>query len=166
MRRTLLTATAVLVVLGIGAWGQTKPSAVGTWKVDIAHSEFGSGEKPKSITVVILKDTPEMLSWRVHGVDGKGKAFAYSWSGPEDGTMHPVMQNGKEISKQSAKREDDGAMLRHGEDADGSSFDARSRMSEDGNTMHEETSEKDKDGKEWKGKSVYVRVSGKKKTTS
>jgi len=166
MRRILLTATVVGVLLGIGAWGQTKHSAVGTWKVDIAHSEFGAGEKPKSITVVVLKDTPAMLSWRVRGVDGNGKAFAYSWSGPEDGTMHPVMQDGKEISKQSAKREEDGAMLRHGEDPDGSSFDARSRLSEDGNSMNEETTTKDKDGKESKQKAVYVRVPMKKKTAA
>jgi hypothetical protein len=82
MRRILLTATAVGVLLGIGAWGQAKHSAVGTWKVDIAHSEFGAGEKPRSITVVVVKDTPAMLSWRVRVVDGNGKAFAYSWSGP------------------------------------------------------------------------------------
>lgn len=166
MRRILLTATGVCVLLGIGAWGQSKHSAVGTWKVDIAHSEFGAGEKPKSITVVILKDSPQMLSWRVRGVDEKGKAFAYSWSGPEDGSMHPVMQNGKEISKQSAKREDDGALLRHGQEADGSTFDARSKLSDDGNTINEETSGKDKDGKEWKNKAVYQRVSMKKKTAA
>jgi hypothetical protein len=166
MRRTLLTVTVVWVLLGSGAWGQTKHSAVGTWKVDIAHSEFGAGEKPKSITVVVLKDSPKMLSWRVRGVDGNGKAFAYSWSGPEDGTMRPVMQDGKEISKQSAKREEDGALLRHGEDPDGSSFDARSRMSEDGNSMNEETTTKEKDGKESKQKAVYLRVSMKKKTAA
>ena len=166
MRTILLTATVVGVLLGIGAWGQTKHSAVGTWKVDIAHSEFGAGEKPKSITVVVLKDSPKMLSWRVRGVDRDGKAFAYSWSGPEDGTMHPVMQDGKEIGKQSAKREEDGAILRHGEDPDGSSFDARSRLSEDGNSMNEETTTKDKDGKESKQKAVYVRVPMKKKTAA
>jgi hypothetical protein len=80
--------------------------------------------------------------------------------------MHPVMQDGKEISKQSAKREEDGAILRHGEDPDGSSFDARSRLSEDGNSMNEETTTKDKDGKESKQKAVYLRVPMKKKTAA
>jgi hypothetical protein len=83
-----------------------------------------------------------MLSWRVHLIDGKGKAISYSWSGPEDGSMQPVMQGGKEIGKQSAKKEDDGSLLRHGEDPDGSSFDARSKMSDDGNTMTEELTER------------------------
>jgi hypothetical protein len=103
-------------LFGIIAWGQSKHSQVGTWKVDIAQSTFGSEPLPKSITVVILRDTPELSSWRVYGLDENGKAFAYSWSGPIDGTMHPVMENGKEIGKQSAKREDDGTLDRHGED--------------------------------------------------
>jgi hypothetical protein len=163
MRRILLTAAAVGLLLAISARGQEKHSAVGTWKVDIAKSDFGSDPKPKSITVVILKDTPEMLSWRVRGMDKQGRVFAYSWKGPEDGSMHPVMQNGKELGKQSAKREDDGSMLRHGEFSDGTSFDARSKISDDGNTMTEEASEKYKDGKETKGRTVYHRVIGAKK---
>jgi hypothetical protein len=160
MRRALLTAAGIGMLLAISAWGQQKPSAVGTWKVDIAKSDFGSDPKPKSITVVILKDTPEMLSWRVRGMDKQGRVFAYSWKGPEDGTMHPVMQNGKELGKQSAKKEDDGSLLRHGEFSDGTSFDARSKLSEDGNTMMEDATEKYKDGKETKGKTVYHRVVG------
>lgn len=159
MRRTLLSATAIGVLLSISGWGQSKHSDVGTWNVDISQSTFGSEPAPKSITVVILKDTLQMLSWRVHGIDDKGKAFAYSWSGPEDGTMHPVMQNGKEVAKQSAKREDDGTLLRHGEDPDGSSFDARDKSSEDGKTIIEETTAKSKDSKESKTKTLYRRAS-------
>lgn len=159
MRRTLLSATAIGVLLGISAWGQSKHSDVGSWDVDISESTFGSEPAPKSITVVILKDTPQMLSWRVHGIDDKGKAFAYSWSGPEDGTMHPVMQNGKEVAQQSAKREADGTLLRHGEDPDGSSFDARDKSSDDGKTITEEATGKAKDGKESKTKTLYRRAS-------
>lgn len=165
MRRTLLSATAIGMLLGISAWGQSKHSDVGTWDVDISQSTFGSEPAPKSITVVILKDTPQMLSWRVHGVDDKGKAFAYSWSGPEDGTMHPVMQNGKEIAKQGAKREDDGTLLRHGEDPDGSSFDAHDKSSDDGKTITEEATGKSKDGKESKTKTIYHRVMSTMKAT-
>ena len=157
MRRSILSATAICLLFGVSVWGQDKHSQVGTWNVDIAHSTFGSEPVPKSITVVILKDTPQLLSWRVHGVDENGKAFAYSWSGPADGTMHPVMENGKEIGKQSAKREDDGTLDRHGEDPDGSAFDARDKLSDDGNTILEEATEKSKDGKETKTKGVYRR---------
>jgi hypothetical protein len=157
MRKSTLTMV-VLSALLAGAWAQTKPSAVGTWKLDPSKSDFGTDPTPKSVTIMVLKESPQMLSWRVRMVDNKGKAIAYSWSGPEDGSMHPVMQNGKEIGKQSAKREEDGSLLRHGEDADGSSFDARSRLSEDGRTMEEELTAKSKDGKESKEKTVYRRA--------
>jgi hypothetical protein len=131
---------------------------VGTWNVDIAQSTFGSEPVPKSITVEILKDTPQLLAWSVRGVDGDGKAFAYSWNGPVDGTMHPVMQDGKEIGKQSAKRENDGTLVRHGEDPDGNSFNARDKLSDDGNTIMEETSHKSKDGQQTQTKTVYHRI--------
>jgi hypothetical protein len=159
MRATFLclSVTTIGVLVVASALGQSKNSDVGTWKVDISQSTFGSDPAPKSITVVILKDTPQMLSWRVRGIDDKGKSFGYSWSGPEDGTMHPVMQNGKEIAKQSAKREDDATLLRHGEDADGSSFDARDKRSDDGNTISEESKAKSKDGKESTTKTIYHR---------
>ena len=120
MRTIILSATAICLLCGVSTWGQSQHSQVGTWNVDIAQSTFGLEPAPKSITVAILKDTPQLLSWRVDGVDENGKAFAYSWSGPADGTLHPVMQNGKEIAKQSARREDDGVLDRHGEDPDGS----------------------------------------------
>jgi hypothetical protein len=158
MRATFLalSVTAIGVLVVMSALGQSKHSGVGTWKVDISQSTFGSAPAPKSLTVVILKDSPKLLSWRVHGIDDKGKSFAYSWSGPEDGTMHPVMQDGKEIGQQSAKREDDATIVRHGEDADGS-FDARDKTSDDGNTISEESTAKSKDGNESKTKTIYHR---------
>ena len=160
-RRSILSATAICVLFGISAWGQSKQSHVGTWNMDIAQSTFGSEPAPKSATVVILKDTPQLMSFRARVVGADGKASSFSWSGPPDGTMHPVMQNGKEIGKQSVKREDDGAVHRHGEDPDGSFFDARDKLSDDGNTILEEASEKSKDGKETKTKAVYHRATKK-----
>lgn len=140
---------------------QDKPSMAGNWKLDITQSEFGSGPAPKSMTGTILKDTPQMLSYRVHGVDDRGKSFAYSWSGPEDGNMHPIFQDGKRVGQQSVTREQDGTLIRHGEDStDGSSFDARDSISPDGNTLTEETTSKSKDGKENRQKSVWHRVGG------
>jgi|SRR5580704_2462702 hypothetical protein len=141
------------------AFAQQKTSAVGTWNVDIAHSDF-SDPAPQSITVTILKDTPQMLSWRVNGVDAKGQPFTYSWSGPEDGTLHPVIEDGKPgTDMQSAKWQQDGTLLRHNENSDGSSFDARSSFSPDGNTITEAATAKSKDGKESKMHHLYRRAS-------
>jgi hypothetical protein len=143
------------------AFAGQKTSFTGTWKVDVAESDFGSEPAPKSITVTILKDSPRMLSWRVSGVDDKGQNFSYSWSGAEDGSMHPVVEKGKAgTDTQSAKREQDGTLVRHDENSDGSSFDARSTISPDGNTITEAAIEKSKDGKQTNKKYVYRRVSG------
>ena len=93
-------AVAVLAFLAMTANAQTNKnhaSAVGTWKLDVTHSDFGPGPAPKSVTITILADTPQMLSWRVKYVDDKGKSLAYSWSGAADGSMHPLkVQSGAE----------------------------------------------------------------------
>jgi hypothetical protein len=135
---------------------QSKASVVGTWELDPSQSDFGPDAPPKSVTVTVLNETPQMFSWRVQGIDDKGKAFSYEWRGPEDGSLHPVMQNGKPIGQQSAKRE--GAIiLRHGEDPDGSSFDAKNTVSADGSITTEEIRVKSKDGKETHQRFVYRR---------
>jgi hypothetical protein len=83
-----------ILAVSIGL-AQDKPSMAGSWKLDITQSDFGSEPAPKSMAGTIQKETPQMLSYRVHGVDDKGKAFWYSWSGPEDGSKHPTLVNGK-----------------------------------------------------------------------
>ena len=158
MRIVGFRIVACLLLFTTNVLTQVKTSAVGTWKLDSSKSDLGSEPAPKSITIDVLKDAPEMLSWRVHVVDDKGKAFSYSWSGPEDGSMHEVMQSGKIIGKQSAKKEADGALLRHGEDPDGSSFDSHSTLSADGKTMEDEINATSKDGKQTKYKYTYNRT--------
>jgi hypothetical protein len=140
---------------------------VGTWKLDLAHSDLGGEPAPKSVTLTILKDTDEMSSWRVAGVDEKGKSFAVSWEGPKDGTMQPLKgPDGGEIGKESLKM-DQGVLLRHGEDpTDGSSFDGRATMSDDGNTITDILTSKMKDGKTTKGTYVYHRTSASAKGTA
>lgn len=162
MRKAFVSAVFACTVLAVIAWSQSTQSQLGTWKLDVSQSDFGADPAPKSGTLMVLKDAPEMLSWRIHIVDDRGRSISYSWSGPQDGSLRPVMQNGKEISKQSAKREEDGSLLRHDEDPDGSSTNARSRVSDDGNTMTDELTTKAKDGKELKQKITFHRVIGKK----
>ena len=161
MRKAVVSAVFACALLPVSAWAQSKQSQVGTWKMDASQSDFGSDPAPKSVTVAVLKDTPEMFSWRVQDVDDKGESNSYSWSGPPDGSMHPFMKNGKEVFKQSEKREEDGSILGHAE-SNGSSTDARIKMSDDGNTIMEDITTKAKDGKELKQKITYHRVTGKK----
>jgi hypothetical protein len=152
-----------ILAVSIGL-AQDKPSAAGTWKLDIAQSDFGSDPAPKSVLGTISADTPQMMSYHVHNVDDKGNRSTFSWSGPEDGSIHPMMMNGKPVGQQSVKKESDGTIVRHGEDStDGSTFDARGSLSPDGKTFTDEITEKSKDGKESIQKQVWLRVSAKAK---
>jgi hypothetical protein len=151
---------SILIGSPIGL-AQKKPSLAGNWKLDITQSEFGSDPAPKSMICTVLKDTPQMFSYRAHGLDDKGKSFAFSWSGPLDGSGHPILQDGKRVAQQSVTREQDGTLIRHGEDlTDGSSFEVRASISPDGNTLTEEVTSKSKDGKESRQKNVWHRIGG------
>jgi len=123
-------------------------SSVGTWKADLKASKFGGEEVPKSLTLTIMKDTPQLLSWRVDVVDAKGQAMSYSWSGPQDGTMQSVKgPDGKEIGKESFKDEK-GVLVRRGDGGkDGPSFESHVTTSADGNTMTDVVTGTSKDGK-------------------
>lgn len=148
---------ALLIADASGALGQTnsaKALAVGTWELDLQRSDFGTDPKPQSLTLTILSDTTAQLSWRVDVVDDHQNRFSYSWSGPKDGSMHPMKAaNGQEIGQQSA-REQEGALLRHAELSDGGSFDSRATMSDDGNTITDAISVTAKDGTTMKA--IYV----------
>ena len=144
--------------LALAQTNASKASAVGTWKMDVKQSTFGSEPPPKSVTLNIIKDTPDASSWRVDVVDTAGKSVSYSWSGPVDGTLQPLKgADGQVIGNESLRRDGD-ALLRHGEDpSDGSSFDSRATMSADGNTITDVTTMKSKDGKTSKATAVYRR---------
>jgi hypothetical protein len=165
MLKNVSTATIMVVVLNASlAMAQTnasKASAVGTWKMDLKQSTFGSEAPPKSVTLNILKDTPDASAWRVDVVDDKGQSHSYSWSGPTDGSMQDLKAaDGQVIGKESLKRDGD-TLLRHGEDPkDGSSFDARSTLSADGNTITDVVTAKSKDGKTSKTTGVFHRLAG------
>jgi hypothetical protein len=164
MKNSALVAVT-LTLWSFSAFAQTngsKASAVGTWKLDLAKSSFGSEPAPKAVTLTILKDTPELSSWRVDVVDDKGQPMSYSWSGPEDGSLLPVKgDKGQIVAQESLKRDKDGALLRHGVDSnDGSSFDARSVLSADGNTITDVVTSKAKDGKTSNMTMIYRRVAG------
>lgn len=155
----VLALSAMLA--SVAQTNKSHASAVGTWKLDVAHSDFGSGPAPKLVTITILADTPQMLSWRVDYVDDKGKSLVYSWSGAADGNMRPLkVERGDNLWwRESAKIERDGALHRHGEFKDGSSFDSQILLSEDGNTLDEVDVSKSKEGKEeTKTTSVLRRV--------
>lgn len=152
----------LLLALGVSsAFAQAnamKKSTVGTWTLDLAHSDFGSEPAPKSLTLTILTDTAESTSYQVTVVDAKDQSISYAWSGPMDGSMHPVKgPNGEEFAQESLRVDADGALLRHGVEAEGASFDGRATLSEDGNTITDVVTRTSKDGQTSKSTSVFVK---------
>ena len=161
---TMCALVAAVLTLGpFNAPAQTnaaQASTVGTWKLDLAKSSLGSDPAPKAITLTILKDTPELSSWRIDVVDAKGESISYSWSGPLDGSLQPVKDpKGQVLLQESMTRDKEGALLRHGVDSTGgSSFDGRATVSADGNTITDVITSKTKDGKTLKETWIFHRV--------
>lgn len=60
-----------------------------TWTLNAGESDFGGGVSMKSDTFVITMDTEKWAKWSDTMVDGDGKTWKSSWTGPEDGTAHP-----------------------------------------------------------------------------
>ena len=68
--------------LALAQTNASKTSAVGTWKMDLKQSTFGSEPPPKSVTLNIIKDTPDASSWRVDVVDTAGKSVCTHGAAP------------------------------------------------------------------------------------
>ena len=157
MNAPLVTVMLLSASIALGQTNASKASTV-VWKADLKQSTFGPGPQPKSLTLNIIKDTPDAIEFRVDVVDATGKSDSYSWGGPVDGTLQPLKNAaGQVIGRESLKRDGD-ALLRHGEDpSDGSSFDSRSTTSADGKTMTDVITIRSKDGKTSKMTTVFHR---------
>ncbi len=64
--------------------------AVGTWKLNVQKSDFGSMPAPKSARIVITSDTRQLLKYTVTEVGPDGKVKTESFSGAMDGKPYPV----------------------------------------------------------------------------
>jgi len=160
--RTCALAAALTIVSFNAALAQTNASnasAVGTWKLDAAKSDLGPQEPPKSVTLTILKDTPQAESWRVELVMEDGNQVSYSWTGPQDGSLQPLKgSDGQVLGHAGQKRDKDGALLRHGTDSSGASFETRATLSPDGNTITDVLKGKMPDGTTMTQTMIYHRV--------
>jgi hypothetical protein len=156
-KSALLSAVGLLTVALTSAYAQNS-SYVGTWKLDTAQSDFGSQPRPKSSTLVITKDTPDMLAWHLREVDAQGKIHTESWSGPQDGSMHPLKSPDMK-AQMGFKREGDGVVIQEKTD-NGMTMESHVTPSDDKKTMTEEMTGKDKDGKDIKQKMVWHKTSG------
>ncbi len=130
---------------------------LGTWKIDVAASDFGTDPGPQSMTLTIFEDTPEKTGYRVHRVNRNGSSFDYEWRGTKDGTPHRgVVTSDKSAPvATSAIKEVDGVEIEHGIEPDGTLENGRMSVAPDGQTMTIVTTWTTFEGTELKQKWVW-----------
>ena len=124
-----------------------------TWKLNAGRSDFGQGPVMKSDTYMIHTDTDKWLTFDDVTVDGDGKTWKISWSGPQDGSMHPV--KGMPGATMSSKTEDDSSRFVL---PDGTTEDQFLTLSSDKKTATIKVDGKTKDGKTFHQTLVYDRA--------
>jgi hypothetical protein len=92
MLRSALGVSAVLLAstltpLAFAAHTHMAPHS--TWTLNLGESDFAGGPPMKSDTFVVIADNDKWAKWTDTMVDGDGKTLKSSWSGPEDGSLHP-----------------------------------------------------------------------------
>lgn len=93
MLRSPRFASAVLlsaVVTPYALAAHTHIRTPSTWTLNLSESNFGSGPAMKGDVFVMITDTEKWAKYTDVTVDGDGKTWKTSWSGPENGTPHPV----------------------------------------------------------------------------
>jgi hypothetical protein len=62
----------------------------GTWKLNVAKSDFGDGPKMMAMTVNVTSDTPELIQFAVNATMANGFSVSYSYKGAADGKPYPI----------------------------------------------------------------------------
>ena len=92
MLRSALCVSAVLfssTLTPVAFAAHTHLPTPSTWTLNLGESDFGGGPSMKSDVFVITTDTEKWCRWSDNMVDGAGKNWKFSWSGPADGTSRP-----------------------------------------------------------------------------
>lgn len=65
-------------------------SSVGSWKLDVAKSNYGNAAAPKSELLVVAAENADSIKWNIMGAMVDGKTYFSSYAGPIDGQAHPM----------------------------------------------------------------------------
>jgi hypothetical protein len=156
---TMNRVVSVVSALLIGAFAPSMLAAhthvptPSTWDLNISASDFGGGPALKSDRMIVTTDNDKWLKWSDVTVGDDGKTLKTSWSGPQDGTMKPIV--GMPGATAGFKTADDSS---HWVMPDGSSSDSTIETSPDKKQVTINLTIKTKDGKTMNQKLVYDRV--------
>lgn len=99
-----------------------------------------------------------MLAWHEREIGADGKPSHESWSGPEDGSMHPLKRS--EGNGEFGFSGNSSEFTIHEKMAGGETSEAKVTRSSDGNTMTEHITGKDKNGHPFTATIVWRKVHG------
>jgi hypothetical protein len=88
----LLSVSAIIasIVVPLAFAAHTHVATPSTWSINLKESDFGSGPSLKSDITSVTTDTDKWLEYSEVAVQSDGTTLKTSWSGPEDGSMHPI----------------------------------------------------------------------------
>lgn len=87
---------------------------LGTWKLNVAKSDFGENPKPISMLVTVESDTPELVQFSVTMTVAMG-TYSYTYKGAADGKDYPAVGTASTY----AYTEENGVVTETEKDADG-----------------------------------------------
>jgi hypothetical protein len=73
--------------------GQTAAQGIlfGTWKLNVAKSDFGTGSKLMSMVLKVTSDKPDDIEFSVDQTTADGFQCSYSYKGAADGKEYPII---------------------------------------------------------------------------
>ncbi len=89
MRIGIRTVVFMALAAAVGLWAADDP-LMGTWKLNVEKSNFGSGQAPKSQIVKMEPEGANGLKFMEEIVDAKGEMHQRGYSAMFDGKDHPV----------------------------------------------------------------------------
>ncbi|MGB7549180.1 MAG: hypothetical protein WBM14_15685 [Terracidiphilus sp.] len=86
----LLLAFLLLGPIALRAQATGQGIMFGSWKLNLAKSDFGSGPKLMAMTVKVTSDTPALIQFTVEQTTESGFAVSYGFKGAADGKEYPL----------------------------------------------------------------------------
>ncbi len=149
----ILFLIAVLMV-ALAAMAVAADPFIGTWKLNLAKSQFAPGQAPKSQTNTNEALANGMFKLVLEGVEGDGKAFRYECTYKYDGKAYPT--KGDPNSDTVAFRKTGPNTVEYVVKKGGkTTFSGRSIVSKDGKTQSSHDKQIDSSGKEITSMSFY-----------
>ena len=108
-RTKALLVVLVVAIAGVcAAQAQSKPSVVGTWKMNRAKSKFADGGGPQSITIKFEQKDASLQEWLTIGREQGERTLELSYK--VDGSQGTAQMEGQDL-KTMAKWEGDSLLI-------------------------------------------------------